>query len=529
MSGRLLATRPVPGLEPVVDVLEALFEEVQLAGRLQELDGRPVRRYPEYQLRREKVLLVLCSTLEEVAGLRFAGRLPFRGNTPDFVEGVRPLGGYTRSDGGTMPSEWVMDFFQHWTISRQFDDVHQEFLRRAGITVPEGSEQDFAKLSFLNNEASWLLKGALWHVAHGEHEDHVRAAVEYVVDMAEAGQTVNQTATSWVLERLLAAGCLAEDARGFLAHFSERALTSRRDWTTFVDLEDEWAPVELHRRVQPTLSWLVRRVQATLEPVRQADSFDAWYSALTVAHEVLVPVRWALERAFDRLPLALRTIVTQYEEIRVDFSLLISRAGWGSDWEMWLYNQQDLRDTYRARGDASGDRFAVERMLVPRELLDCSNGTSQPGKPLPHAFRQPGWRTATACFGSMPALLRLSPDRRKVERVTSEDIADAFVDTVRRAKVASHGAGPVLEMLERYPWTDAVYHLLAEVHERDGDHEAALAARTAALVLLPEDGRGWRSLADSLERAGRTEAARIVLEVCAEVHARGDTLTKPWN
>ncbi|WP_084958322.1 hypothetical protein [Thermoactinospora rubra] len=137
---------------------------------------------------------------------------------------------------------------------------------------------------------------------------------------------------------------------------------------------------------------------------------------------------------------AVKAVCGQLAEIDADYHAVaaVLRLGGAPVMTSVLRGQRDRRETFRRAGDVCGDRFARERMLGPRHLLDHRGE-------LPPPWRGPGRRTASL-WPRMGLPYGLPPHHALVVSPTDpglwRDLARHLRDTgaARSAALADHMA-----------------------------------------------------------------------------------------
>ncbi|MEV6028977.1 hypothetical protein [Streptomyces sp. NPDC052036] len=499
MSGPTLVTSPAPGAGPLLEIIDTLLAEALLAGR-QAATLNFHRMSPPstaYQRRRHRVLLALTMLAEQEIGLRFAADLPFVVSGPSAQAGA-PFAGYTTRWPQHPPSQWVSELFVRWQISGPDEDEEDNRERAAG-----------QRAALIDR----LLRAALWHCVAIDAEDAVPAAVRLIAELATTGQVVDTSAAGFAMALLLRAA--EEDtssAADLTRVFTGGVLPASPDQWVGKPLDWPEEPVQtLSRPAQRAVNWLLTYVHERLDEVRAATDFDSWSAALAAVTCADVACLSGLRHAVVRLPLGLKTVCAQFEELHADFPALwasLEIAGMGQAVEY----TRDLEEGFRQRGDTTGSRFARERALLPASLRNAPQ--------VPAVWLRPSWRTVTALVDPRPMLRRVDdPAAYKTTPGTDKELRAHLGQGPRTPDLRT-----VHALLGRYPWLDFAHGLRAELLASQGDVESALAAMVPALVLAPEQAGGWNLLGSLLHRQGHTAAAGTALRIGHTVERMGARL-----
>ena len=521
------AARPVPGAEPLVEIIEALLVELRLAGA----SGRPS---PDY-LRRRRFVRALTEVAEEDLGLRFAANLPFLGTTAAMTELGRPLAGYTLRQPDYRPSAWLEDLWVRWRAAAQPADPHWAALDRAGRdTDNPAPEQRRTRGAERYHQVSSLLRGAIWCCVHDEAhdaddaDDPATAAVRFVVELAATGQAHNRAAATAVSLLLDAAGRI-ESVDDLVDRFTDGPPpTNPEQWDR---VGRHWPEADAgsspSRAAQRAVAWLAGYGQERLDEARSARDFDAWRVAMVAVRCAIVCV---IEGVRDprRLPLGLRALISQFDEIYCDqfgaFRAAEARYLGRPEIEGEVVAIRSIAADRQGRvEDARLARFIQERALVPAELFTVDIpypvGPAVPS-PLPPQWHGPTWRTITASRAD-PRTLRIDPESApyKPVQVSVEAAAEELSQGIQRVQLhyRSHdtasGHRVLAELVARYPWQDVVHGLSAELHHADGNVREAVEAAVAAAVLRPETAHHWLWLARLLHLQGHAQAAAAAAKI----------------
>ncbi|MFI9650620.1 hypothetical protein ACIHAA_30675 [Streptomyces sp. NPDC052040] len=500
MTAPTLVTCPAPGAGPLLEVIDILLQEALLAGRQTAAMAYrgPEAPSAEYRRRRNRILLALTLAAEEEIGLRFAADLPFVVSAPAVQEGA-PFAGYTAQWPQLTPSQWISELFVRWKSYGPGEDTAED----------ESQEDAEGRRAALTDR---LLRAALWHCVATDAQDAVPEAVRLIVELAATGQAMNASAAGDAVALLLrAAGEETPSARDLTRVFTRDVPASPEQWVTGpLYWPTEPAPA-LGRSAQRAANWMLAFVHARLDRVRAAHDFDTWVSALAEVTCAAVTCRGGLRQAVVRLPLGLKTVCAQFEELHADFPSLwvaLEIRGMGAA----LDYSRDVEKKFRALGDTTGRRFARERALLPESLRN----TSEPSA----VWLRPSWRTATALVDPWPALRRVDdPSAYQTTPITEKELWAHLGQGPRSPDLPA-----LSEMLDRYPWLHFAHGLRAEALADEGDAGPALSALVPALVLAPEQPGGWALLARLLDRRRHTAATGAALRICRTVERMRDRL-----
>lgn len=521
MTAGLVGTAPsLSGIGPLVEIIDTLLTEVQLAGSY----GRPSPVY----LRRRRFLGMLAQVAEEDLGLRFITNLPFLSTVAAMTEEGRPLAGYTLQQSSYLPSVWILDLWVRWRAAGQPADPHWEALDPAGSTDHPSPEEQRRRNDERVHQVNSLLRGAAWYCAHHEPDDAATPAVRYVVELAATGQA-HVRAAAIAVALLLRAAAHAESASELVGQFTGglRPVTSQQ-WAR-VGLT--WPRAEqptLSRAAQKAVSWLICYGQEKLEHARQAKDYGSWKIAMAAVKCAITCIIDGLPYANADLPIGLRAIISQFNEIYCDFPVLrfnsaAARYAGRPEIEGIVKWTRGIAGEYRGRlDDARLKRFSRERALVPPELLALDIPSLRPDAmtPLPVEWQHHSWRTITAACAE-PSLLRIRPESRpyQPESVTTQEMKEDL-STPLQLILQKHESGDqtgshqaLADLLTRYPWHDVAYGLSIELHYAGRNVASAIEAAIAASVLRPEATHHWNWLALLLHAQGHERVAATATKI----------------
>ena len=501
MTVRLFAAGPAAGNETFVEIMNVLCGEI-LAASARDASIPGLSYYAEF---RSRITVLLANVLEDEIGLRFGETpMPFCGLARRVLDEGGPLGGYVAGHPDYLPHTWVTELFVRWLS-------HQQARWKWGNA---GSSYNEVLANAMHLEGARLIRAALWHCMGAEDRNAVPVAVRFVAEVTSTGQARDSMGAALAISTLLRAGTAADDPESlvrllFGGSFPETA----EDWTTGPLSWSDPPPGPLARSSQQAVSWLLLHAQSMAERARRAEDFDSWAIALTTAEPVFLTIVHGLSWAMAEIPLGLRTVRTQFEELHADANclLLAAHAGMPSAVAYSL----ELAERFRRLGDSTGQRFARERLLIPPGLLDTS-------KPLPPAWSGPTWRIATAWCRDSPAATRQPPGGARND-LTLDDVQTATVsalsqvdrlltkrDTPRRVR---RGVDIAKALVRGFPWSDRSLALRSLALQRAGHAPDAVRDAMGAIVLYPHKLSHWILLGEALLLSANPTAARVAYTV----------------
>lgn len=523
MTTRLVDAAPsVSGAEPLVQILDTLLAEIRLAGS----QGRPSVHY----LRRRRLVALLARIAEQDLGLRFTAHLPFLSTMAAMTELGRPLAGYTLRHADYPPSVWLQDLWIRWQAAAQPADPHWQTLDHSGRDTDEpGPEQQRIRNDKRFHQVSSLLRGAAWHCTHDEPDDAVPAAVRYVVELAASGQAHRRAAASAVF-LLLSAAPQAESAGELVDLLTDAPRPATPEQWARVGLtwpRREHRPT-LTRAAQAAVGWLLGYGRESLQRARRAPDYDSWNIAMVAVQCATICVIEGLPYARADLPIGLRAVIGQFEEIHADlatlrFEVAAARRAGRPEIEGIVRWTRGIAGEYRGTlTDARLKRITEERSLMPEALLTLTPPAPSPRAPtpLPAQWQRRSWRTITATHPE-PGLLRIRPESSPYTpaRVTDQEMRDELSTALHQIQRAHRSADPqashraVADLLAHYPWHHVAYGLSAELHHAAGNLPDAISAAIAGAVLRPEQTHHWSWLARLLHAQGHEHAAMTATKI----------------
>jgi hypothetical protein len=395
----------VPGHDVLVKLASRLIAEALLASAVDSLDQPhrpddalepPPMTHPELaamarqveqrkpdattgaadRLPRHRAVARLVNILEQEIRLEFGDTtLPLVALSQVAKRGG-PVGGYLRDHPGYAPSEWVIDLFTRWVAHHQV--VANDWNRSKDRQAVRAGSRDL--------EAARLLRAALSYCWHTQSPDAVATATAFVVGVAESGLCRDAEGAGLAFAMLLRAGSGADTPDSLLRSFFPRVPAGGDEWI-HLPLNFPPEPVPLTATTMSAVESLVIRAGILLDQTRQSADFDEWFSRLVRAECLVRCVYYGLEWATPRLPLGLRTVQSQFSELDADYGAIRALLRF-SDMTAIVGKFERMAGQFRAVGDTSGDRFARERLLIPRELLGRRDT-------LPRRWLGPSWRTAS--------------------------------------------------------------------------------------------------------------------------------------
>lgn len=375
--------RGVRGLDTLAKVLAFLMKEAVLVSAFDAVTpNAPDSVTPRRS--RHSVVHSFARGLEQAAGLRFTGvRTPFLhhavGGSADVV-----LSGYLPEHPRYPPSDWLLDLFVRW-------EAHTE-VRRNSRSRPSGGDSYVL-------ESARLQRAALHHAWKS---GSLAAATDYIVDIVDSGLCRDARGAARALTMLLWAIRDTDTAEDLVRrYFDGQVPTTVSDWARLPFTEPD-RPARISRAASAALTGLMQRPWSRLADARGAADIDEWFIALTRAVGSIQCTLCVLQWISDRLPIGARAVYGQLTELDADYAALCAmlRLHGTLDMPRWVAHQREQADGFRRKGDSTGDRFAHERMVVPRWLLEHDGELPQP-------WRYPGWRTATLLNPPKVVLARL--------------------------------------------------------------------------------------------------------------------------
>ncbi|WP_242911350.1 hypothetical protein [Actinomadura terrae] len=316
---------------------------------------------------------------------------------------------------GFPPSRWLILLGADWRAQQG---------TFAQMTDRGASPED-AAAGLVALEREFILKAALHHCQRPEHGDGdvVAVAIDYLCDAVTTGVCLDAKGAREAVAGLLRAGSRAHGPEELMRQFYGGELPA--DAVEHRDRELIFpGPTSFSPAMRPIFESLVARCNAQIESVRCADGFDEWFACLTRAVRLLTCVGFGLElvtaetvaEARTRMPLGVKVFCAQNEELIADypaFQAAMALAGRPDITPVVEYSR-GMMEEYREQGDREGERFARERLLLPRGLLDAAGA--------PHAgWRGPGWLTVSL-WPQVGMPQDLTPERSLVVQPTNPQL-----------------------------------------------------------------------------------------------------------
>ena len=499
MIEHLLVADPNPGNELLLEVMNSLYFEalVMSAGYA---NGYP-KSDLEYHESKLGTTCLLARVLQEEIGLRFRTmHMPFCLPPALALPGGYPMAGYLDDYPDLSPNPWIAGLFVRWHVQ---DHMLQRW---------KASGKDIRHNSMML-ETRYLLRCALWYCLRTNDQDAVMAAVQLVAELVGTGQVRDAMGAAMAISVLLRTEPALESPRDLVSAFFGGSIpVTAEDWKTSPLTWSNEESRPLSRGSQRAVNWLVQYVQSTVDRVRQAPNFDAWFAALTMAGSVINSVTDGLRWSIPKVPIGLRAVLAQWEELAADLGPQLMLADIGG-MPAVIGSSRDMAERYLRIGDTTGERFARERMLIPRELFE-SRG------PLPVMWRRPSYRMATAWFhgrrlNGRGLGLDLSPD---LLELPSDDTVMAEIRRLSANGELARAAEAVDALLERFPWYEAAHRSHAELSMRIGQLDKAMHSVVAGLVLEPRLERYWQLLSTIMRHQGNLKAATVADKLVYTLH-----------
>ncbi|MGK8522543.1 hypothetical protein ACRS6B_13735 [Nocardia asteroides] len=380
------ADRAVRGLDTLVEVLASLIGEALLVSAFEAVTPNATETVSARRAR-HGVVRYLAQGLEQAAGLRFTGmRTPFLHHAIGGASGTE-LSGYLSAYPHYPPSEWLLDLFVRW-------EAHVEVRRNSG-----SSRQSDGNSYVL--ESARLQRAALHHAWKS---GRLTAASDYVIDVVDSGLCRDARGAARALTMLLWAMRDTDTPEDLVRrYFDGHVPATIDDWARLPFTEPD-RPARLSTASSAALADLIARPWLRLADARGASGIDEWFIALIRSMGAIQCALYTLQWYSDRLPLGARAVYGQLTELDADYAVLCALLRLNGTLAMarFVAHQRDRADGYRRKGDSTGDRFAHERMVVPRWMLEHEGE-------LPPPWQYPGWRTATLLQPPKARLAHLAP------------------------------------------------------------------------------------------------------------------------
>ncbi|MER5833146.1 hypothetical protein ABT116_20365 [Streptomyces sp. NPDC002130] len=368
---RLLTANLAGEAEPLLDLVNAYFQEAMVFGRMCRTDewdfdgGKQHSRVRYYCEAREIPFLKVTAVLEDTIGLQFtdaAAQIPYRHVGATWPPGC-PLAGHVTVPSKLSPFTWLSTFFVHWNLVPDDDSAREgEYFR--------------------------VLRSTLWIC----HESGLRAAVDYVADLVETGQVVSVFSAIMVVAQLIIVSARTDSPQELVASLMDGRLPRKPDeWLIFYPTLENAEPVRLTADGRAAVESLVVRGWSQVEKTRAASSLDEWLSSVAALQGLLTLVMHSVAMAVANPSTALRAVVSQFEELSADIfaatvDMEVGLEG-NAGLPQFLSYQRDLEKHFLNRGDTSGRRFRRERLLLPLPIYGSSDE-------LPPDWGEPSWRIA---------------------------------------------------------------------------------------------------------------------------------------
>jgi hypothetical protein len=471
------------GYDELLDVANALGGEMLLASAGTTGGGSG----PGYLIRRIGASELVIELLEEVIGLRFTDdlTLPFCAALPRFVHDGGCLSGYVADYPELGPSQWVHDTQTRWAA----------LLRDKNEWPGDG---------YILTERGRLVRCALWHCQTADG-DATLAAVRFVAELTATGQAGNPWGAGEAIAALLQAGSESADSL-VSAFYGDHTPRTAEDWI-MPPLRYQSAASPLSRSAQRAIGWLVQHGWSLVERVRSAPDFDSWFAALAAVDSTSTAIVRALSVAMPDMPISLRAVHSQFEELRADTPPTLLAAMFGMTHA--VNHMRSLARKFRAQGDTTGARFARERLLLPPALLE--------DHALPTVWERPTWRTANAWFPDADPGMKhrdastiWATARPEIERLMSQEDPRCLDVTSR--------------VVARLGWDDLAHRTHSYAALMADEIQEAIGSAVAAAALRPEDEANWKFLALVLQITDRAAAATAAQRVREAVNANRQRL-----
>lgn len=382
------ADRGVRGLDTLAGVLAFLMKEALFVSASEAVTPHAADSVSDWRAR-HSVVHDLARGLEQAVGLRFTGmRTPLLHHAIDSAPDAE-LSGYLAEHPRYPPSEWLVDLFVRW-------EAHREVCRNSASSDGDSSVLESARLQ----------RAALYHAWKS---GSISAATEFVLDVVDGGLCRDARGAARALTMLLWAVRDDDTPEDLVRrYFDGHVPATVHDWTRLSFTEPD-RPARFSAAASAALTDLLPRPWTRLADARGAADVDEWFIALIRAMGAIQCTLYVLQWVSDRLPLGARAVYGQLTELDADHGSTCALLRFHGTLDMpgFIARQRDQAAVYRRNGDTTGDRFANERMVLPRWLLEHEGE-------LPAPWRHPGWRTATLLNPPKSALARLPPEHAVV-------------------------------------------------------------------------------------------------------------------
>lgn len=359
-------------------IAETLFDQITVIGRLQcgrRLDWPALEGY----LTRSRAVALL-GLLEHASELRFASthgrsdaeageyeprRVPFCYNRGDWPTGGQ-IAGYTDLPDAPLPHQVIISALGNWILDTQDTDKKR------------------------SSSMSRLLLVALWICSqHG-----LIAAVDMLIDLQLHGFLVDPEITTHVIITLLRGRSVTDTDEAMMRRFLRGRVPKTAARWIKANVSLGWLPSD-----GPTtdstgiFAYLLRRGITGVEAVRAAANLDEWVLGCAEIYGLLAIVKGVADHSGLKLPVTVRAILGQLEEIRCDAAgvteLVLSIEGWAAAAQ---FISRRFQESF---GDRWRDSLYRERLIVPaalRERLLDQRGEA------PEEWRSLSWRVAAPFF-----------------------------------------------------------------------------------------------------------------------------------
>jgi hypothetical protein len=448
---------------------------------------------------RAATIVEILHILDTHAGLRLAdGPIPYSFDRVTANEGI-PMAGYTDPDGQVRPSHLASALVLRWRDVLAADDP-------------------------IKTEQFRLFRSAAWIAA----EQGIVAGVGYLIDLVAYGQVLQDEAAGNAIATLLVASSeqlSPEQFQTALWSASEKDDSSSRhsstatkeiaqiagqnDWWATSPARSWMAPVSPNPTMEPLVERLLESGLAARQAVLRADTLDEWLIALSRLFRQVAAIQIAISAALRQVPITVRTIISQLEEIGGDAPALMGAFELGS-LPACIDYQDQVRDAMTSADHERGkQRFRAERQLISDEMLI---------RPTPADWFTPSWRIAAAYVGwhtgggASPFVPGgpVHPDGPSPEESSQRVLAALGRITERLAARDYDGGGrTALRLIYDYPWCDIAHWQVEQAFYLNGQHQAAAESLLPALALQPLQANIWDSLMLCLNELQADESATV--------------------
>ncbi len=526
----------IKALKPISDLL---FSDLLMFGRLGIVANPSKSQVMTHLKRRAAPIRVIFETLETEAELRFNSEtIPYFYNRMRWSDQL-PLAGYTQMVNGPLPSDVVVSLADSWALQTSLGYLTSPLLKRA----------------------------ALWICA----ESGIDSAIIWIFDILQHGFVLNSGSIARLVIDLLLGRSNVESDEEFVRRCFPNGVPSNSaawhgEYVTFTWIQQRG----LSQAAGAIVSSLIERCLTTIDQLRESKSLDEWITGQCVIFGMIWIVESIIKGTMKDIPLALKAMLSQFEEMRADAGAVYSEWIREPSYEDFLPYIQDVASAFDQLGDGT-ERFYRERLLVPAQLRTYVAGHTNI---LPTEWSRISWRLAvpwmmvsgrrnnaaslrTAPFEvsdllgvdelrnflsthgvvsqkeqetvvrgeyQMPQMFRVRPENASY---TDAEIADAVLTahttlsmrevtegiqeayTRIKRNESEQAIAHLTSLLNTYYAADPIFYELSLLYAQTGNYETAIEQLIPAIVLKPDQPTYWQLLANILQRLNHTVEANL--------------------